>query len=210
MRSTSIYAVWDDHDVRNDYDITVDPALYAAGRQAFREFMPIMDIPVPSPGCLAPPMFKVFRWGVHADLIVLDTHSCRSPSAAPAQITTTSGVFTDRGTSSVVASFCALPFVFSETFTSELVEPEPVIIPPGTVLCCSREKVAAMTTTSMRTAQTVKNSGIEWVVRPLDERPRLVSTARAAGHQRESFDTTVRSDGTTRSPLTVSARLFFP
>jgi len=70
--------------VRNDYDVTVDPALYAAGRQAFREYMPVIDIPLPSQACVGHPMFKVFRWGAHVDLIVLDTHSCRSQSAAPA------------------------------------------------------------------------------------------------------------------------------
>ncbi len=84
LRSTSTYAVWDDHEVRNDYDVTVDPALYAAGRQAFREYMPVIDIPLPSQACVGHPMFKVFRWGAHVDLIVLDTHSCRSQSAAPA------------------------------------------------------------------------------------------------------------------------------
>ncbi|MEN8185059.1 MAG: alkaline phosphatase D family protein, partial [Myxococcota bacterium] len=41
LASTSILAIWDDHEVQNDYDgQTVDPARYANGRQAYFEYLP--------------------------------------------------------------------------------------------------------------------------------------------------------------------------
>ena len=44
LAATSSYVTWDDHEVQNDYDgQTVNPARYAAGRQAFHEFLPALD-----------------------------------------------------------------------------------------------------------------------------------------------------------------------
>ena len=49
LQATSIYAIWDDHEVRNNFaGQTVDPLLYAIGRQAFLEYMP-------PPGTAPPP-----------------------------------------------------------------------------------------------------------------------------------------------------------
>ncbi|MEZ5404097.1 MAG: alkaline phosphatase D family protein [Bryobacteraceae bacterium] len=86
MRSTSTYAVWDDHEFRNDfYPDGFGPALYRIGRQAFLEWMPVRDSFLPTGvECAGPPMLRVIRWGVEAVLIVLDERSCRSPSAARA------------------------------------------------------------------------------------------------------------------------------
>jgi len=81
-RSTSIYAIWDDHEVRNDWDgETVDPAILATGRKAFLEYMPLWDRPVlQDRDCATAPLFRAFSWGREADLFVLDTRSCRSAS----------------------------------------------------------------------------------------------------------------------------------
>jgi len=76
---TSTYAVWDDHEVRNDFaGRTVDPTLYANGRQAMLEYMPIWDAGLhDDPTCAGAPFFRVYSWGDTADIIVLDQRSCR-------------------------------------------------------------------------------------------------------------------------------------
>ena len=87
LQSTSTYAMWDDHEVRDDYaGATVDPVLYANGRTAFLEYFPLADTNLPSPDCAGAPMFRVFRWGADVELVMLDTHSCRSADARPACI----------------------------------------------------------------------------------------------------------------------------
>lgn len=79
MRDVSTYAIWDDHEVHNDYDgQTVDPTRYANGRQAFLEYMPIVEKPLPDPDCAGDPIFRYFRWGEDVDVIILDERSCRS------------------------------------------------------------------------------------------------------------------------------------
>ena len=86
MKATSIYSIWDDHEVRNDYDgRTVDPTLYANGRRAFLEYMPVLPLNLPDfPGCAALPLFRVFHWGKDVDVIILDERSCRSPDVQDA------------------------------------------------------------------------------------------------------------------------------
>ncbi len=80
LKKTSIFSIWDDHEVVNDYDgQTVDPARYAAGRQAYFEYLPTVDTGLPvDPVCAGDPLFKVFHWGSEVDLIILDERSCRS------------------------------------------------------------------------------------------------------------------------------------
>ncbi|MCP3980732.1 MAG: hypothetical protein GY716_15630 [bacterium] len=89
MRSTSTFAIWDDHEVHNDYDgQTVDPARYANGRQAFLEHMPLLDSGLlEDETCVGDPLFSVFHWGSELDLIVLDERSCRSADAESACVT---------------------------------------------------------------------------------------------------------------------------
>jgi phosphodiesterase/alkaline phosphatase D-like protein len=86
LRTTSIYAIWDDHEVYNDYaGQDVDPARYAAGRQAFQEYHPLMDLDLPvDPSCAGDPFLRVFRWGPDVDMIILDERSCRSAAAIEA------------------------------------------------------------------------------------------------------------------------------
>lgn len=79
LRETSIYAIWDDHEVHDDFDgQTVDPDRYAAGREAFLEYMPLVKLPLHDPSCAGTPLFRVFRWGKDVDIIILDERSCRS------------------------------------------------------------------------------------------------------------------------------------
>jgi len=81
MAATSTYAIWDDHEVQNDYDgQTVNATRYGNGREAFLEFMPILELQPPDPACASDPLFRVFRWGKDTDIIILDERSCRSGS----------------------------------------------------------------------------------------------------------------------------------
>lgn len=83
MKATSTYAVWDDHEVRSDWDgQTVDPALYQMGRQSFHEYMPLVKNTASDPNCAGPTQFRVFHWGKDVDVIILDTRSCRSPTVS--------------------------------------------------------------------------------------------------------------------------------
>lgn len=85
MRDVSTYAIWDDHEVRNDYDgQTVDPTRYGNGREAFLEYMPIIDVQLSDPDCAGDPLFRYFRWGKDVDVIILDERSCRSADVEPA------------------------------------------------------------------------------------------------------------------------------
>jgi alkaline phosphatase D len=81
-RTTPFIAQWDDHEVRDDWDgETVDRRRLAIGRQAFLEYMPLTEPPLlDDPACPSNPLFRIFRWGTGADVIVLDTRSCRSAS----------------------------------------------------------------------------------------------------------------------------------
>jgi alkaline phosphatase D len=83
LQDTAIYPIWDDHEVRNNFaGQTVDPLLYANGRQAFLEYMPLLTLHrFPDPTCAGTPLFRVFPWGKDILLIILDERSCRSGSA---------------------------------------------------------------------------------------------------------------------------------
>jgi alkaline phosphatase D len=86
LASTSTYPLMDDHEIVNDYDgQTVDPARYAAGRQAFLENMPIRETGLPhDPSCAGDPLYRTFKWGSEAEVFVLDERSCRSGDVAAA------------------------------------------------------------------------------------------------------------------------------
>jgi alkaline phosphatase D len=82
LEATPVYAIWDDHEVVDDYaGATVDVPRYANGRQAFLEYMPLAVDDVPDdPSCAGEPLFRVFRWGMAVEVIIVDERSCRSPS----------------------------------------------------------------------------------------------------------------------------------
>jgi phosphodiesterase/alkaline phosphatase D-like protein len=81
--STSIFAIWDDHEVFNDFaGQTVDQSRYDNGRQAFLEYIPLRnDNLISDPSCAGDPLFRVFSWGEDIEIIILDERSCRSESA---------------------------------------------------------------------------------------------------------------------------------
>lgn len=71
-RATSTIAIWDDHEVTNDYDgQTVDPVQYANGTQAFEEYWPVE----PQRGGVA---YRHLGWGRDVEIFVLDQRSFRS------------------------------------------------------------------------------------------------------------------------------------
>jgi alkaline phosphatase D len=84
--STSTYPTWDDHEVVNDYAAaTVNPARYAAGRQAFFENMPIRESGFPhDASCAGDPIYRKYSWGKDVDMFMLDERSCRSAEAVTA------------------------------------------------------------------------------------------------------------------------------
>lgn len=91
LASTSVYATMDDHEVVNDYDgATVDPARYAAGRQAFLDYYPIRETGLlHDPSCAGDPLYRRFRWGNDVEVFLLDERSCRSADVAAACLTPT-------------------------------------------------------------------------------------------------------------------------
>lgn len=77
FRGTSVYAIWDDHEVRNDFSGPTEP-LMEPGRRAFIDYFPIRP-PREEPGRL----YRQFRWGALLEVFILDTRQYRSPNAAP-------------------------------------------------------------------------------------------------------------------------------
>lgn len=73
MAAMPVYAHWDDHEVRNDFDReTVDPILFKLGRRAFQEYMPVQAWD-PKLG-----FYRTFRWGKDVQFFILDERSFRS------------------------------------------------------------------------------------------------------------------------------------
>lgn len=64
------YAVWDDHEVQNDFDRT-HPHM-AEGRRAFREYWPLVSAGENI-------LYRRFSWTPAADFLLLDCRSYRSP-----------------------------------------------------------------------------------------------------------------------------------
>jgi alkaline phosphatase D len=75
FRSTAVYAIWDDHEVRNNF-AGADEPLMPVGRRAFFDYWPIA----------APPddptrLYRRVRWGRHVEVFILDTRQYRHPNA---------------------------------------------------------------------------------------------------------------------------------
>ncbi|MFZ1746856.1 MAG: alkaline phosphatase D family protein [Nitrospirales bacterium] len=70
---TSVYAMWDDHEV--DSDFTSTNPLMPIGRQAFLTYWPIRQY-TPDPTRL----YRTFRWGKAVELFLLDTRQYRNPA----------------------------------------------------------------------------------------------------------------------------------
>ncbi len=71
-RATSIYAIWDDHEVANNFDRTHERL--PIGRQAFMEYWPIRPDPKDPTR-----FYRSFRWGKLLEVFILDTRQYRSP-----------------------------------------------------------------------------------------------------------------------------------
>jgi alkaline phosphatase D len=70
--TTSVYAIWDDHEVRNDFAGPTEP-LMPLGRRAFLDYWPIAtDVADPTR------LYRKFRWGKLLEVFVLDTRQYRS------------------------------------------------------------------------------------------------------------------------------------
>jgi alkaline phosphatase D len=77
LAGTPVYAIWDDHEVRNDFAGPSEP-LMPAGRRAFLDYWPIVP-PADDPTRL----FRSFRWGRLLEVFILDTRQYRSPNSEP-------------------------------------------------------------------------------------------------------------------------------
>ncbi|MBI3951389.1 MAG: alkaline phosphatase D family protein, partial [Acidobacteria bacterium] len=76
LDASSVYVIWDDHEVQNDFDST-NPRI-PIGRQAFLEYWPIRaNAKDPTR------LYRSFRWGQAAELFILDTRQYRRPSSLP-------------------------------------------------------------------------------------------------------------------------------
>jgi len=75
LRGTSVYAIWDDHEVRNDFSGPHD-WLMPVGRQALLDYWPIAP-PPEEPTRL----YRRFRWGRLLEVFILDTRQYRSSNA---------------------------------------------------------------------------------------------------------------------------------
>lgn len=77
LAATPVYAIWDDHEVRNNFSGTIDPQM-PIGRQALLEYWPIATPPT-DPFRL----YRNFRWGADAEIFILDTRQYRSSNGHP-------------------------------------------------------------------------------------------------------------------------------
>lgn len=77
FRRTSVFAIWDDHEVVNDFSGSVEPRM-PTGRQAFIDYFPIIP-PREEPGRL----YRRFRWGKFLEVFILDTRQYRSANHDP-------------------------------------------------------------------------------------------------------------------------------
>lgn len=79
LEACGLYAIYDDHDVRNDWDggtRTAEPERYAAGVQVWDEFFPLRV----TDGEIR---YRRWRWGAGLECFLLDCRRFRSANAAP-------------------------------------------------------------------------------------------------------------------------------
>jgi alkaline phosphatase D len=72
LRATSVYTIWDDHEVRNDFSGPHD-TLMPVGRRALLDYWPIA-----SPADEPTRLYRRFRWGRLLEVFILDTRQYRS------------------------------------------------------------------------------------------------------------------------------------
>jgi alkaline phosphatase D len=71
LRRTPVYAIWDDHEVTNDFAGTSE-RLMPTGRQAFLDYWPV------AAGAEATRLYRSVRWGRLLEIFILDTRQYRS------------------------------------------------------------------------------------------------------------------------------------
>jgi alkaline phosphatase D len=76
FRSTAVFPIWDDHEVRNNFAGPTE-RLMPVALQALLDYWPIVG-PPDEPGRL----YREVRWGRHLDVFILDTRQYRTPPAA--------------------------------------------------------------------------------------------------------------------------------
>ncbi len=94
MSATGTYAQIDDHEVYNDFDgETVDPTRYAAGLQAFNDWMPTNSANVIADPTSAGghPRYFHQKWGTQVEIFQLDERSCRSSQGPVKMLCTVDG-----------------------------------------------------------------------------------------------------------------------
>ncbi|MSQ47557.1 MAG: hypothetical protein EXR78_04075 [Deltaproteobacteria bacterium] len=74
LATTSLYPIWDDHEVKNDFSGPSEP-LTPIGLHAFFDYFPLRRVPE-EPHRL----YRSFRWGTRVELFLLDTRQYRSPN----------------------------------------------------------------------------------------------------------------------------------
>jgi alkaline phosphatase D len=74
LRRTPVYAIWDDHEVRNDFAGPREPLMPVA-RQAFLDYWPVVA------GDDATRLYRSVRWGSLLEVFILDTRQYRSGNA---------------------------------------------------------------------------------------------------------------------------------
>lgn len=74
FRQVPVYAIWDDHEVTNDWDASVDRAKVENGIAAWKEWLAVG---------LDREIWRSVRWGTAAELFLLDGRSHRDANAAP-------------------------------------------------------------------------------------------------------------------------------
>ncbi len=70
-----VFAVWDDHEVRNNFSGLTDPRI-PLGRQAFFDYWPVDTPAINSPG-----LYRRVQYGQDLELFILDTRQFRSPNS---------------------------------------------------------------------------------------------------------------------------------
>ncbi|ELY74410.1 alkaline phosphatase D family protein [Natrinema pallidum] len=78
LETTSVYTVWDDHEVVNNFAGPIEP-LMPEGRRAFREYWPLDRDDGAEPG-ESNQFYDSFRWGSHVELFLIDTRQYRDPN----------------------------------------------------------------------------------------------------------------------------------
>jgi alkaline phosphatase D len=75
FRTTSVFAMWDDHEVRNNFAGPTEP-LMPVGLRALLDYWPIQG-PPDEPRRL----YRTVRWGRHVEALILDTRQYRTDNA---------------------------------------------------------------------------------------------------------------------------------